>query len=70
MQKLCAVHSVDSVKLAMALDRAWASHDRKNDLSVYVQVNTSREPTKSGVTPENCCALVDFILHSCKGELH
>ena len=70
VQNLCAVHTVDSTKLAMLLDRAWASHDRKNNLSVYVQVNTSREPTKSGATPEMCCTLVDFILHSCKGGRH
>lgn len=68
VQGLSAVHSVDSIKLAMLLDRAWALHGRKNNLAVYVQVNTSREATKSGVTPENCCTVVDFILHSCKGE--
>lgn len=66
VQNLCAVHSVDSIKLAMLLDRAWASQGRKDNLSVYVQVNTSREATKSGVTPENCCSVVDFVLHSCK----
>ena len=59
---------MDSNKIAMLLDRAWVSQNKKNKLSVYVQVNTSMEPTKSGVNPENCCALVDFILHSCDGE--
>lgn len=68
VKNLFAVHSVDSIKIAMLLDRAWVSQNRKNKLTVYVQVNTSKEPTKSGVTPEDCCKVVDFILHSCEGE--
>lgn len=68
MKNLFAIHSVDSIKIATLLDHAWVSQNGKNKLNVYVQVNTSQEPAKSGVNPENCCAVVDFILNNCEGE--
>ncbi|SEE32493.1 YggS family pyridoxal phosphate-dependent enzyme [Ruania alba] len=44
------VQSVDSAKLARRLDRA--AETRERDLDVFIQVNTSGEETKAGVTPE------------------
>ena len=43
-------HALDSVRLAEALDRRLRLTDRT--LDVYVEVNTSGEPSKFGVPPE------------------
>jgi len=50
------VQSVDSVKLAQALDRHAADLGRR--LEVLVEVNTSGEAQKSGVAPADALALV------------
>ena len=50
------IHSVDTAELWETIDRiAGETGVRRN---VLIQVNTSREPNKSGVAPE---ALIDFI---------
>lgn len=41
------VHTIDSEKLAAALDKAWSSKGSHNPLRVLVQVNTSGEESKS-----------------------
>lgn len=56
------IHSVDSLKLALALQKAWQNrvasaprglHDRPpTPQAVLVQVNVGREEQKSGVAPE------------------
>jgi pyridoxal phosphate enzyme (YggS family) len=53
------IHSVDSLKLAQALN----SCARKNDKiqSVLIQVNVSREDSKSGVYVENTLRLAEDI---------
>jgi len=58
------VETVDSLKLARELDKAFASHNPP--LNIMVQVNTSDEASKSGVEPEECCELVQNILANCK----
>ena len=45
------IQSVDSVRLARTLSSHVA--DRDGDLSVLVQVNTSGEPSKFGLSPES-----------------
>ena len=50
------VQSVDSVKLAQALDRHAADLDRR--LEVLIEVNTSGEAQKSGVAPADALALM------------
>ena len=74
--KLCsipnlhAVHSVDSVKLATALNHSWGKYldERKRQLLVFVQVNTSSEDAKSGVAPgDQCVELVQHIVENCEG---
>jgi pyridoxal phosphate enzyme (YggS family) len=56
------VHSVDSVRIAEALERA---NDRlphsESALDVLIQVNVGREPQKSGCEPENAPELASFI---------
>lgn len=44
------IHSVDDVELAQTLDRHAAAGGRR--VPVFVEVNTSGEPTKHGVAPE------------------
>ncbi len=43
-------HALDSLKVARALHHALDEHDRT--LDVFVQVNSSAEPQKSGLPPE------------------
>ena len=57
--KLVAAHAVefqalDSLKVAAALEKKLAEYDRT--LSVLVQVNTSREPQKAGISPSEAQA--------------
>lgn len=59
LHQLACVESVASLKLAKKLDKAAATENDNNDddgtkklrLSVYLQVNTSGEASKSGITP-------------------
>lgn len=44
-------HALDSLRVAQALDRRLEALGRP--LQVYVQVNTSREPQKYGIAPED-----------------
>jgi len=55
----CAVDSVDSVRLAEALDER-ARRDGVT-LSVLLQVNVAREPQKSGVLPSELAELVERV---------
>ncbi|TDE95863.1 YggS family pyridoxal phosphate-dependent enzyme [Occultella glacieicola] len=50
MRWVDCVQSVHSARLAERLDRAAAARGR--DLEVFVQVNTSGEPTKAGADPD------------------
>jgi len=61
---LHVVETVDSAKLAKALDKACGATGREA-LNVFVQVNTSAEDQKSGVQPEDCLSLAQFILGEC-----
>ena len=54
------IHSVDSVHLAAALDKAASSLGKVQD--VLIQVNAAREPQKSGVLIEDLDALINFRL--------
>ena len=53
------IHSVDSEKLAAALDKAAASVEKVQD--VLIQVNAAREPQKSGALLEDLDALIMMI---------
>jgi len=62
---LALVESVDSVKLATALDRACAAAARPAPLAVLIQVNTSGEASKFGCAPEEALGLFEHVLTSC-----
>jgi PLP dependent protein len=57
LQYMDLFHALDSVRLAEALNRRCADMDRT--LECLVQVNVSREESKSGVVPEEAHAFVD-----------
>jgi len=61
---LDCVETVDSVKLATALNKACAA--RSSPLSIMVQVNTSGEETKSGVDPDRVVEVIKEIKEKCK----
>lgn len=53
------VHTVDSPRLATALEKACAKAQKK--LTVFVQVNVAAEPQKSGCTVADLPALLDHL---------
>lgn len=61
---LYMVEGVDSQKVANHLNRAVSGLGRP-PLSVLVQVNTSREESKSGVNPSECVDLAKHLKEEC-----
>ena len=54
------IHSVDSVELAMRLERI-CNEDGRGELSVFVQVDLAGEETKSGISETDLTELVDCL---------
>ncbi|KAG9136200.1 hypothetical protein Leryth_003808 [Lithospermum erythrorhizon] len=61
---LAVVETVDDEKIANRLDRVVGDIGRK-PLKVLIQVNTSREASKSGVDPAYCLELAKHVSLSC-----
>jgi len=57
--RFALIHSVDSIRLADALEVAAAARGLTQD--VLVQVNVAREPQKDGALPEDAEALVRHV---------
>lgn len=55
------LQALDSIRLADALDRRLQSAGRS--LDVFVQVNTSAEPQKSGLEPSETLAFLEELRH-------
>ena len=53
--KVCMIHSVDSIKLAREIDKQAKKHGRIID--VLVEINSGEEQSKSGVLPDEAEAL-------------
>jgi PLP dependent protein len=53
------IESVDRLDLAQKLSAKLVSENK--NMEVYIEVNTSEEESKSGVTPENTLALIQQI---------
>ncbi len=51
IDKVCLIHSVDSLKLAAEIDRQAKKHGITMD--VLVEINSGREENKSGILPED-----------------
>ncbi|ESN94097.1 hypothetical protein HELRODRAFT_87802, partial [Helobdella robusta] len=62
---LYMVETVDSVKLANALNASCANINRPSKLKVMVQVNTSNEDNKSGCGASQAIELVSHIVNNC-----
>ena len=72
---LAVVETVDTEKLALELEKRWvalADERAEKDpsskgrvLSVFIQVNTSGEESKSGVEPPDAAPLAAFITENC-----
>nr|KJB62805.1 hypothetical protein B456_009G441700 [Gossypium raimondii] len=61
---LAFFQGVDNEKIANHLDRAVLSLER-NPLKIFVQVNTSGEPSKSGIDPSGCVRLAEHVKLHC-----
>ncbi|MBQ3099372.1 MAG: YggS family pyridoxal phosphate-dependent enzyme [Clostridia bacterium] len=59
IDKVCMIHSLDSVKLAAEIDRQAKKHGIVMD--VLIEINIGREESKSGVMPEDFDGFVDQI---------
>jgi len=57
--RFALIHSLDSVRLADALEQAAAAQGITQD--VLVQVNVAREPQKDGAAPEDVDELVEHV---------
>ncbi len=53
------IHSLDSERLALEVERAAARADKRQD--VLIQVNVAGEDTKSGVAPDEMTALAALV---------
>jgi pyridoxal phosphate enzyme (YggS family) len=56
------IHSVDSVRLAEALDKHCGTIGRER-IDILLQVNIAREPQKSGIDPEDVMDAVKEMMH-------
>ncbi|ORY99910.1 YggS family pyridoxal phosphate enzyme, partial [Syncephalastrum racemosum] len=65
IQNLYAVETVDSIKKADTLNKACAAVRPDIPLRVFVQVNTSAENVKSGISPDECVSVCQHIIDSC-----
>jgi len=59
IDKVCLIHSVDSEKLAMEIDRRAAAIGKVMD--VLIEINTGSEESKGGVEPEKAVMLAEKI---------
>ncbi|MEO5971011.1 MAG: YggS family pyridoxal phosphate-dependent enzyme [Bdellovibrionia bacterium] len=55
------VHTVDSTRIAQELAKKWVIAGREGRLPVFIEVNTDREETKSGVNPDEVLPLCEKI---------
>jgi hypothetical protein len=64
-----SVHSVDSEKVAQALAKAWVANGRAGKLPVFIEVNISRESSKTGADPDEVEALARSVSQFSELEL-
>ncbi|CAG8536956.1 7133_t:CDS:2 [Racocetra persica] len=60
---LWAVETIDSQNKADLMNKVCAS--RESPLRIFVQVNTSREESKNGVSPEECITVLNHVQDNC-----
>ncbi|KAL4149772.1 hypothetical protein QTP88_003639 [Uroleucon formosanum] len=62
---LHVIETIDSEKLAKAINDGWKKLNKESKLKIMVQVNTSNEKEKSGVTTDSVVDLYKFIIEKC-----
>uniref|UniRef100_A0A2R5LIY6 Pyridoxal phosphate homeostasis protein n=1 Tax=Ornithodoros turicata TaxID=34597 RepID=A0A2R5LIY6_9ACAR len=62
---LYVVETLDSEKLAAALNRGWSQRNNPTPLNVMIQVNTSGEVQKGGVEPSETASLAQYVVKEC-----
>jgi len=65
--RLACLETIDSEKLARAVDKAWKAAYPERKLRVMIQVNSSGEETKNGVEPADVAQLCGIIAKECEG---
>lgn len=63
IDKVSMIHSVDSMKLALEIDKRAAAHNLTMD--ILIQVNSAQEESKFGITTEETGQLIKQILENC-----
>lgn len=68
LQGLHMIQTIDSEKLAEAVNNSWEKNRLETDgrLKVLIQVNTSGEQEKNGIEPDKVPELFEFINEKCK----
>eukprot|EP00930_Biecheleria_cincta_P007874 TRINITY_DN109168_c0_g1_i1.p1 TRINITY_DN109168_c0_g1~~TRINITY_DN109168_c0_g1_i1.p1 ORF type:complete len:244 (+),score=52.81 TRINITY_DN109168_c0_g1_i1:225-956(+) len=64
---LACLETIDSEKLARAVDKAWQAAYPERPLRVMIQVNSSGEETKNGVEAKDVAGLARIIAQDCSG---
>ncbi|XP_005092694.2 pyridoxal phosphate homeostasis protein [Aplysia californica] len=62
---LFVVETIDSERLAKAVNDAWVRQGKQEPLNIMVQVNTSGEENKSGCAVGETAKLVGYIRENC-----
>jgi len=63
IDKVCMIHSVDSLHLAQEIDKRAAQHGKVMD--ILIQVNSAQEESKFGITTEETDQLINDISQQC-----
>ena len=63
IDKVSLIHSVDSTKLALEINKRAAQHDKMMD--ILVQINAAEEESKFGIRTEETGQMIRKILDSC-----
>lgn len=64
IENLSAVHTVDSLALALKLNKRLQELNR--NLEFFMQINTSGESSKSGISPTSLQEILLEVLHKCQ----
>ena len=59
VDKVCMIHSVDSLNLARTIEKEAAKHDVT--VNILIEVNVAQEETKFGIREDEVYALIDAI---------
>ncbi|XP_063705226.1 pyridoxal phosphate homeostasis protein [Culicoides brevitarsis] len=65
VQNLYMIQTIDSIKLADNLNNAVSKKETNYQLKVLIQVNTSAESEKHGVSPEDACNMFKYVKEKC-----